>query len=247
MSEKLWRRVWLSNYFLNQMQIKILSWNIWCDNDFGQVKNFLLESKADIIGLQEILPGDKNRDIVSFLSSLGYEHAVAPIGATFPDGRMITSGIFSKYPIRERKAHLLSDESPRQAIEASVDVGDFRLTIFSFHLKHTHQQDSDLQNLQMENLMRVLPKKKVVVMGDFNSTPDMTPIKRMREIYIDTDSASTPTLNVPLFDCKVCDLKELPNTRLDYIFTSKDLTTHSFKVEPPHGSDHLPISVVVEL
>ena len=84
-------------------------------------------------------------------------------------------------------------------------------------------------------------------MGDFNATPEMTPIKLMREMLVDTDPVSSPTLDVPLFDCKVCEQAALPSTRLDYIFASKDLKTHSFKVEGPHGSDHLPISVVLEI
>ena len=229
------------------MRIKILSWNIWCDCDFAKVAEFLAASKADIIGLQEIVPGDRNRDIVSFLSKLGYEYAVAPIGATFSDGRMITSGIFSKYPIYKSETHLLSEESPRQAIEVEIKVDKVMLTVFSFHLKHTHQQESPLQNLQAENLIKVLPEEKVIVMGDFNATPNMKPIKCMREVLVDTNPASGPTLDAALFDCKECDPKAIADTRLDYIFASKDLTTHSPKVENSHGSDHLPISVVLEL
>ena len=228
------------------MQLKILSWNIWCDGDFEKVSSFLGACRADVIGLQEVVPGDRNRDIVSFLSTLGYEHSVAPIGAVFKDGRMITTAIFSRYPILTAKMHMLSEESRRQAAEARIKVGNITLRVFSFHLLHTHQKESSVQNLQIENLIKVLPKGKAIVMGDFNATPEVTPIKRMREVLIDTDSASTPTLNSHIFDCQECDRKLLDKTRLDYIFVSKDLKIHSFKVEKAQGSDHLPISVVVE-
>lgn len=229
------------------MKLKILSWNIWCDGDFEKIKKFLHASRADIIGLQEVMPEDKERDVVAFLSKLGYYTAVAPMGATFPDGRMITSAIFSTYPIRTARMHMLSEQSPRQAVEAHIIVGNTTLTVFSFHLKHTHQQESTVQNLQMENLIKVLPKERFIAMGDCNATPDMTPIKRMREVSVDTDPNSHPTLDVSLFDCSDCDPALLPQTRLDYIFTSKDLKTRLPKVERSEGSDHLAISVVVEL
>lgn len=229
------------------VQIKILSWNIWCDCDFETVCEFLHSSNADIIGLQEIVPTDATRDVVAFLSELGYEYSVAPIGVTLDDGRMITNGVFSKYPIRASRMHTLSEQSGRQAVEAEIQVESIVLKVFSFHLKHTHQQESDIQNLQAENLIKVLPKEKVIVMGDFNATPNMKPIKRMREVLIDTNPDSAPTLDPSLFDCKDCDPKAIKNTRLDYIFVSKDLKTHSPKVESSHGSDHLPISVVLEL
>ena len=232
---------------MNDMEIEVLSWNIWCDGNFEKVSEFLAASNADIIGLQEIVPEDKSRDVLSFLSKLGYEHAVAPIGATLCDGRMITSGIFSKYPIQEQKVHMLSEESRRQAIEVEIKVDKVMLTVFSFHLKHTHQQESSLQNLQADNLIKVLPKEKVIVMGDFNATSDMTPIKRTREVLVDTNPNSAPTLDPSLFDCKKCDPKAIADTRLDYIFASKDLKTHSPKVEKSQGSDHLPISVIVEV
>ena len=187
------------------MQLKILSWNIWCDGDFNKVSGFLNTCGADIIGLQEIVPGDKGRDVVSFLSLLGYEHVVAPIGATFDDGRMITSAIFSKYPIQTSNMHMLSEESRLQAVDVNIKVGDIVLRVFSLHLIHTHQKESTVQNLQIENLIKVLPKDRVIVIGDFNATPDMTPIKRMRELLVDTNHALLPTLNAPIFDCPKCE------------------------------------------
>lgn len=37
------------------MQLKILSWNIWCDGNFKKVSSFLAACDADIIGLQEVV------------------------------------------------------------------------------------------------------------------------------------------------------------------------------------------------
>lgn len=232
------------------MEIKILSWNIWADCNFAEVTEFLRTSNADIIGLQEVMVDDKKRDVVDFLGKLGYEHVVEPWGKiAYYGGRTMANGIFSRYPIIASKAHALSGskkEEKRVAVEASIRVGNVMLTMLSLHIKHTHQKEMEIQKLQVENLIKVLPKEKVIVMGDFNATPDMTPIKRMREVLVDTNPDSTPTINPSFFDCKECDPKTIADTRLDYIFTSTDLKTHSPKVESPHGSDHLPISVTVE-
>jgi endonuclease/exonuclease/phosphatase family metal-dependent hydrolase len=208
----------------------------------------LRTSNADVICLQEIVPGDTSRDVVAFLSGLAYQHAVAPIGATYKDGRMITSGVFSRYPILGSVMHMLPEESGPQAVEAKVKVGEDILTVFTFHFKHTHQREDVVQNVQTETLIKVLPKERAIVSGDFNAIPAMTSIKKMREILLDTDPADTPTLSPTLFDCPKCDMSLIPQTRLDYIFASPDLKTHSFKVErSAEGSDHFPVSVVVEL
>lgn len=228
------------------MQLKIFSWNIWCDGDFAKISEFLRSSNADIIGIQEVVPKDTTRDIVSFLSGLGYAYATSPKGVTFPDGRTITTAIFSRLKVHPQEPNPLLSGSPQQA-EMSVAVGDRVFHLFSIHLKHTHQQEADIQNEQIESLIKALPKEHVVVMGDFNATPKMTATKRMREVLTDTDPKEMPTLNALLFDCKVCDRSLLPTTKLDYIFVSPDVRTHSFEVQKSDASDHLPVSAILEV
>ncbi len=228
------------------MQLKILSWNIWCDGDFEKTCEFLRASNADIIGLQEVIPEDKARDVTSYLSGLGYEYAISPKSVTFDDGRTITTAVFSKVMMLQEKPHTLLAGSPQQA-EMSIVVGDRVFHIFSIHLKHTHQQEADIQKVQVESLLATLPKENVIVMGDFNATPEMTPIKQMHEVLTDTDSLELPTLNAQLFDCKTCDRALLPAAKLDYIFVSPDVRAHSFEVLKSDASDHLPVSAILEL
>ncbi len=228
------------------MQLKILSWNIWCDADFAKITEFLRVSDADIIGIQEVTPKDTTRDIVSFLSGLGYKHAISPKDVTFQDGRTITAAVFSRLNVHPQEPNPLLTESPQQA-EMSVVFGGRVFHIFSIHLKHVHQQEADIQNEQIASLIKMLPKEHVIVMGDFNATPKMTAITRMREVLTDTDPKEMPTLNAPLFDCKVCDRSLISTTKLDYIFVSSDLQAHSFTVEEGKGSDHLPVSVILEV
>lgn len=229
------------------MQIKILSWNIWIDGKFDQATKFLKTADADIIGLQEVLADDPGRDIISFLKGLDYKHAFAPIQKTW--GRKIWNdgpAIFSRYKIVNTETYLLSKIKERAAIKADIQIGDKILHVFNTHLAHTHQQESEVQNEQAGNLIKTLSSELTVVMGDFNVTPDSKIIKKMRNLMIDSDYSGTPTWSVYPEGCLECNPQKI-DTRLDYIFVSKDIKITSAKVENSKASDHLPISAIIKI
>jgi endonuclease/exonuclease/phosphatase family metal-dependent hydrolase len=229
------------------MTLKILSWNIWYDGDFAKISKFFSEFNADIVGLGEVVPDDPTRDTIAFMKSLGYQHIVAPVLTIQKDGRTMSNGLFSKYPIVKSKIHSLPDTETdkRNAIQAVIDVKGQNLNVFMTHLLHTHQKPDQIQEAQIESLLKILTKEKTIVMGDFNATPDSVAIKKMRENFVDAELKPVATLDPDLFDCPNCDAETIPNTRLDYIFTSPDIKTNAFKVHKSMGSDHLPISVEV--
>lgn len=228
------------------MQLKILSWNIWIHGHFDQIARFLKESNADIIGLQEVKDDDPDRDVITYLKSLGYQHIFTPIphgwaGKIYKDG----PAIFSKYEIQETKTYILSNENKRATVSVDIKIGDKILHTFNTHLVHTHQQPSDEQNEQTDNLIKFLPNEHTIVMGDFNATPESTVIQKMQNVFVNTDPQSLPTWSVYLEGCNVCNQKDI-SVKLDYIFASKDIKTASFKVWDSKASDHLPVSVIVD-
>ncbi len=197
--------------------------------------------------MQEVVNNDPGRDIIGFLNKLGYQHVFDPVehvwkGKVYWDG----PAIFSKYKIVESKTHVLSRKNPRAAIRAEIVVGDNRLHVFSTHLIHTHQQQSNEQDEQVANLLKNLPSKSAILMGDFNATPNSAVIKNISQVLIDSDPASHPTWSIYSSGCLVCNPQSV-DTRLDYIFTSKDIKVNSFKVEKSVASDHLPISILIEI
>jgi len=229
------------------MQLKILSWNIWIDGHFDQITDFLKSSNADIIGLQEVLKNDNKRDVISFLADLDYNHAFAPIkkvwgNETWNDG----PALFSKYEISNVQKYELSRTDARAAVSADIKVEDRVLHIFTTHLIHTHQQQTNIQEEQMNNLIKLLPGEQTIVMGDFNAIPDSSVIKNMRNVLVDSDPTSAPTWSVYPEGCVTCKPKGI-EIRLDYIFTSKDIRILSSQVESSKASDHLPISAVIEV
>jgi len=230
------------------MKIKILSWNIWVDGNVKKWEEFILKSNADIIGLQEVKDDDKERDIIGFLTKIGYKHMFARTEQVW-DGKIHRHGpaIFSKFPIvKSQKIQLKKGKNERAAAYAQIDGSGELLNIFSTHLIHTHQKSSEQQEEQTKKLISRLPKSKVIVMGDFNATPESESIKEMKKILVDTDPSLTPTWSVYPEGCGECNPQEI-NTKLDYIFVSKDLKSSSFEVGRSDGSDHLPISVTVEI
>lgn len=229
------------------MTLKILSWNIWIDGYFDQVTDFLKKSDADIIGLQEVREDDPSRETIKYLKAMGYNHAFAPIKKAW-GGKIWNDGpaIFTKYNIVSTKKYTLSEEDSRAAIQADIRVGDKIIHVFSTHLVHTHQQESEIQTRQAEDLLKLIPTKMSILMGDFNAVPESTTIQKIKKVMIDSDPASSPTWSAYPTGCAACNPQEI-DTRLDYIFTTKDIKTHSYNVENSKGSDHLPISVIVEI
>src|SRR5262249_53337886 len=131
------------------MKLKVLSWNIWVDCHFEELKKFLSAANADIIGLQEVKADDPERDVISFLTDLGYKHVFLPIekswsGKTYHDG----PAIFTKFDIVSSQNHLLSKGKPRGAVQADIKAGDEIFHVFSTHFIHTHQQQDAIQDEQ---------------------------------------------------------------------------------------------------
>lgn len=228
------------------MRLKVLSWNIWYDGHFDEISKFLNDFDADIVGLQEVVPDDATRDTIGFLKKLGYHYVFAPVHTIKKDGRTMGNAIFSKYPIVDNKTHLLSEANPRNALQADIKIDGKIFHIFSTHLLHTHQQPSEIQDLQTENLIKVLPDGNTVVMGDFNATPESNTVKLMEAKLKNTDSSLMSTWSMYKEGCNVCNPNEI-NTKLDYIFTSSDIKASTSAVHQSKGSDHLPISIDIEI
>lgn len=118
--------------------------------------------------------------------------------------------------------------------------------MFSTHLTHTHQQNSDIQLQQIEDLLGEVTNKRTVLMGDFNAIPESSTILEVKEKLTDTDGYDLPTWSVYPEGCTVCKPQEI-DTKLDYIFTSSDIASSDYTVNQSKGSDHLPISITLHL
>ena len=228
------------------MRLKVLSWNIWINGNFEQVTDFLEKADADIIGLQEVEADAPKRDVIGFLSKLGYEHVFAPVPKT--GKRNVNDGpsLFSRHGFRSSEIFSLSTTHNRCAVKADIEVRGKTLHVFSTHLLHTHQKYPEVQSEQVENLLKLIPKERAIVMGDFNAGVDSSLINRMRDALTDTDPTGAPTWSIYPEGCDVCNPQSL-EIRLDYIFTTPDLKVLSSRVEHSKASDHLPVSIEIDV
>lgn len=240
------------------MQIKVLSWNIWCGTYFDEVVSFLEKEQPDIIALQEVSEEEAGNIAMHIAQALGYECTYSlsmdmpvrflknpPLGK---ESIKFGNAILSKHKIVGTKVfELTPQEGNRPVVQADIKIGGEVVQVFSLHLKHTHQQPSELQNSQADELIKLISDAKAIVMGDFNCLPGSYPIKEIGKIMNNTDvTNSSPTWCKYIEGCIECKIDEI-KYKLDYIFASKDLKFDSFKVEDSAGSDHLPISVIIEI
>lgn len=238
----------------NLNKLKILSWNIWFYGDLVKVNEFLEKSNADILGLQEVMMADKKIQLSKRLTGeLGYKYIYSP-AFQYPINGVNTdigNAIFSRYPIVSNRIHNLSDKDNRIAVQADVKVGNKILHIFSTHLYHVHldkedRQRTELQKLQAENLIKVIPEEDSILMGDFNCLPQSEAIKVINNKLKNTDTDLLPTWSVYPEGCKVCSPNGI-KYKFDNIFISNNLKSSNYKVEDSKASDHLPISVKIEI
>jgi len=229
------------------MRVKVLSWNTWVDGHFDSFKELISRENAEIVGLQEVREVDKTRDVVGFMTDLGYKNVFAPKQVWRAPYFLFGPALFSKFDIAWSATHTLSREDERYAVQGDLAVDkDTVLHVFSTHLTHTHQKPSKIQDQQIDGLLKILPKERTILMGDFNATPDSAAILLMSKVLQNTDPSNAPTWSTDPRGCPTCNPQSV-DTRLDYIFASKDLKASEPRVVQSTASDHLPITAVIDL
>ncbi|MBA3723810.1 MAG: endonuclease/exonuclease/phosphatase family protein [Candidatus Levybacteria bacterium] len=233
------------------MLIKTLSWNIWFGRYYHDIITHLKNADADIIALQEVIQNLDGSDNVAgnIAKELGYHWKYAQTQQMEYEDKIVSWGnaILSRHHILDTKVHALSTgDSRRTALQATIQIDETHLNVFSTHLMHTHQKPSELQEQQAEALVKRIPKEKSIVMGDFNALPQSNAVKYMTGVLQQTDTQLDPTWCVYIDGCEECKLDQLIH-RLDYVFTTGDFKVHSFQTDYSKGSDHLPIAATLEI
>jgi len=235
--------------------IKVLSWNIWQGVYLPEVKRFLKEVDADLIVLQEV-PEDARHVIKDLANDLGFSYVTAldmNLPMKYVPEELRTkhvslkygNAILTRHQIVKGGSVLISKEDDRTIVTADIKIGESLLHVFGLHLKHTHQESSDLQNQQTDILLSMIPDNNAVVMGDFNALPSSYPIQKIGEVLQNTEIGQhEPTWSMYKNGCSFCLEGELKH-KLDYIFVSKNLNVTSYEVGQSKGSDHLPVIAMI--
>ncbi|MDW3194763.1 MAG: endonuclease/exonuclease/phosphatase family protein [Cytophagales bacterium] len=250
-------------------QISVMTYNIrydtpndgenWWENRKQDVTDLILRYRPDFMGIQEGLDHQ-----VTYLDQILEEYAFVGIGR---DGAGITSeytAIFfdtTKYKLIESKTFWLSP-TPDQVsrgwdaalnrittyarFEARASAEQFH--VFNAHFDHIGVEARErsaqliLEQISQWNLL----DEQLIVMGDFNSTPESKPIKTFNESLVDTRLVSGNRSFGPEGTFNAFDKDAELTDRIDFVFVKNIKVLRQRHIDDLRPnmlwpSDHLPV------
>ena len=235
------------------MQYRILSFNTQhCRNfisgriDFDLFADTIRRLDPDIVGLNEMRgkgvdPG-YTAQTETLAEKLGYHYYFAK--ALDVDGcNPYGNALLSKYPILSAETIGVPDpavKDPKRHYEtrcllrAKIDVPS-GLTVCVTHFGLNPEEKI---NAAQTATASILPEK-CILMGDFNLTPESPELNPIREKLFDTAKLfSKPLLSYP---------SDNPNIKIDYIFTTSDISVLDADIPEIVASDHRPYLATIEI
>lgn len=188
-----------------QENLRVLSFNIHHGNppnrpgeiDLQGVADLILETDADIIGIQEVdvmLSRSNMVDQAKILADLtGMEYFFSK-GIDMENGQYGTL-ILSKYKIVGQRRYILP--MPVESEQRSLAIVDIKLPSgASVAFANTHLDLKDRNKLAQADYILELAdwyKCPLVLVGDLNSIPDSEPIKKLDHSFVRNISTNGPT------------------------------------------------------
>ncbi len=159
----------------NFLSLRVATYNIHLGGkdvkyDLSVLANDILDTGADIIGLQEVdqnTQRNKNQDTMKILGELtGYYYYFAP--AEEMEGGQYGNGILSKYPIETVDYVVLPDtgvswEETRVVLQAQINVNGAK---FYFYVTHFNQSAADISMKKIYSIAK--SNDPFILVGDFN-------------------------------------------------------------------------------
>lgn len=233
----------IANSFAQQ-QFNVMSFNIRFANPGDgenqwhyrkdKVAAMLTFYEADICGMQEALKSQID-DLDSLLPGYAY------VGAGRDDGA--SAGEYSplfykkeKFTLLEQHTFWLSEhpEVPGKSWDAAFNrivtwaklksiAGGQEFYVFNTHFDHLGQvarKESAL--LLLQKVQEIAGDTLAIITGDFNSTPEDTPIQIISKILTDTEKISVSGHFGPESTFNGFESKEIEGKRIDYIFVNRE-------------------------
>lgn len=224
----------------------------------AEVADMLHRYEPDILGIQEGL-----QDQVLYLDSTLVDYSYTGVGRD--DGK--TKGEYSAIFYNTKRFHLLYtktywlSDTPDTvsvgwdaameriatfAMFSDLTKGD-TLYVFNTHMDHIGVQARENSARLILRIIeqRHLGDKRLVVMGDFNATPEETPVllfsEKLQCAYRETKQSTPGTFNA-------FNISQPVTKRIDYIFTNKLSVKHYLHIDDRRKnnlwlSDHLPVLI----
>lgn len=234
------------------MKTKFMTYNIQHCNDHLRgvvdptvIADAISREDADIVGLNEVW-GDGAGEIsqTELLARLaGYPYFYFAKAIELRDGRGYGNALLSRYPIISAETVRIPDPQERKygghyesrvILKAVIDVrGPFTVCATHFGLNPDEAESA------VSTVLREMPLKRALLMGDFNLRPESPILTPIRERFIDVSEKFCPL--VPTFPSPE------PTAKIDYIFTTRDTKVLSASVPDTVASDHRAHTTVIEI
>lgn len=228
------------------ISLKIMTYNIQYGKgidglqDLSRIANKIEKSNADIIALQEVETfsyRSKFKNQTQWLASELNMYAVyspALVIGFYQYG----NAILSKYPITSYKSiKVTSKREPRNILIANIDICNKSLFFISTHLGLSTEERIKHVNQILENTKH---KRPTIIAGDWNSTSDRQEVQLIKQFFNDSYKIAGNNKGYTFPG-------DLPQARIDYIFTSKDIEIIDSRIIKTKVSDHLPVITNVVL
>lgn len=212
--------------------------------DIDRIADLLIESKADIVALQEVdihTERSGKIDIAKILSEkTGLKFTAFGKNLEFEGGEY-GNAILSRYPIEnEENIHFKNISGEQRGVQAAIiKIYQKSLLFLNTHLDHTENDDSE-RVLYAEKIRdEIIPfydQQSIILAGDLNDVPGSETYqiinRHLKDAWIEAGTGEGFTIPV-----------QNPNRRIDYIFYTGNIMPKEAKVIQTGASDHLPLVV----
>lgn len=241
------------------MEVKVTTFNIQSCKDYVKkvfdpsvCSNAIIEINPEILGLNEVR--GKGNDIYftnqtrTIANNTNFKYYIFGQAITVTDKGPYGNALLSKYPITNIEIikipdPLIKDEDAyyesRAIIKANILVNGISLNVITTHVGLARGEQKNAIKTLIDIIKSIIDKNEpLVLLGDFNMTPEDELIDELKQYVFDTTSLIDNSINTfPSIN---------PIKKIDYIFT-KNVVVKKVHVEEIVASDHFPLSAVIEL
>jgi endonuclease/exonuclease/phosphatase family metal-dependent hydrolase len=228
--------------------------------DLERIADVIKNSKADVVGLQEVdvhwgARSNFDNEIKLLAERLDMNYFFAPIydfepGEEGGERRQFGVAVLSKYPIikeKNREITRLSTQDPNPTPKPAPGFAEVKINAkgaqFTFYVTHLdYRSDPIVREMQVRDMINIFAETDgyKVLVGDMNATPDSEELNPLFSAFQDAWSTihhlsgyTFPAIN--------------PAKRIDYIFTSEGIEVNDAEIVHTLASDHLPVIADVSL
>lgn len=222
--------------------------------DLPKMAETILQCGGEVVGLNEVYgDGNKFECQPTAIASLLEQKTGLPHYAFFACAIQLSSGpygngLVSRYPIAEAEVIPLKSPPPshsgyyedRCILKAQICTPEGPLTLLICHFG-LQEEEAALAARVLAGILdsEQTAGRQVVLMGDFNLSPQSPLLLPLRERMTDTDEfCEGDSLTFP---------SDEPTEKIDYIFVSRDIRVKCAEVPEVIAADHRPITAEIFL